>query len=434
MAAHTRTLLGRSEAALAAIRGIIAETNVEMLYRNVEIPHPKRAARRAAKQLLDDYGLTHCTKSTFIQLGYVVANFKKDEAAKPKKYGRLTIDMSTAASLLGYIIKPIISSFGNHPDNDDLVCAHGRCLSLVNTHRSCLRRLFHRLLHENMFLFKGDDGLFSIMCRTGRLFIETDLASCDITQGPAVVYYLLEITPIEFRPVMLQLINQLRAPVKYGRGKTSMKFTPVDVCEYSGSVLTTLLNNVANLCIGTQIMSIDYSAMSELEAKTSLNSTLKHCGWNVTYHIASCFQQCTFLKHNPVFTDAGEVDAITNLGVMLRAIGRKCGDFPGSGDFFVRGYMFCCALVQSMKHCGNHDVLKALQTRFNGPGCAMTPEIEKFKMFLGEDIGYIPLEQLALRYSLDVRDLEYMIGMILCGEWNVDCPAVRRIMDLDYGM
>jgi len=429
MRPHSELLAASVGLALASGFDGVVSSHGEQVRRNAKIPHKKRHLRLAALRELEEYGITDCTEHNFILAGRVLAKFKKDEFAKPGKYGRLTVDMSTTASLLGYLIKPYLVAFGQ-----DFRCAHGYCSSLVKADRSSLRVCFQRALVENAFYFKGDDNFFRVLTSEGPLYGNGDLATCDISQGASVMMFLIHITPPQYKCVMKALVDQLSSPMEYGTRGSKLRFSPVDYVEYSGSVLTTLLNNVASLCIGVQIMAIDYSNMTIADAKIAIRNCLDHSGWNVTVDFVDNFEQLTFLKHNPVYTEVGEVDAIANLGMLLRAIGQCVGDYPGRGSFELRAYLFNCALVASMQHCGDHALHDALRQRFPDVVEINHSALDKFRSISGTDIGRVPLHSLCKRYNIDVAEILHLIDLMLQGEWSIDCAATRAIMGRDYNL
>jgi len=156
------------------------------------------------------------------------------------------------------------------------------------------------LLQSDGFIYVmfSDDGFFLQVLNQRMSIVETDIASCDASNGfPvfALVYYMA--TLVGFEHSMAQLLRQCSRPtiIKNPTASGWFKLWPVFFFEYSGSVLTTILNNVASMCIAVGIYNLllDNPEASPIDACVQGASS---CGWEITAVERSSMNALTFLK------------------------------------------------------------------------------------------------------------------------------------------
>lgn len=364
----------------------------------------------------------------------VQLNMKPLEWGKRDKNGRIVCDLGTPASLLGGDIIAVIKDvLGQRP-----IIVHGQEMHYVKSpDRNLLRQLFARMRGENMFLYFSDDSTWSRRCSDGMLFVDLDLASCDLSNGPAVFQYLVHLFPARYAELGKRLIEQCCSTAKLGYGRGSYKFKPVWYYEYSGTTLTTLLNNVANIMIGEQLAMIPYGTRAQTVAH--LERVLTDCGWRVPFKSGDecrCFEDITFLKNSPVYTVNGDVDSILNFGVILRTLGQRTWDLPGKGTMEKRGYEFNSSLVRGFKHAGDTALLRLLKKKFRGNAHSAENESYLVKYLTGSDIGLIDDASIAARYKISSSDLQVMYNAIESAGFGdiIDTVASRAILAKDYGL
>jgi len=405
-------------------------------------PHPKRALRVRAFAELEETGCVAHAKSTYM-CSDVKLNFKQGEWARPglNRWGRIVCDLSTRASLrapwLPGIIKDAMS--------DGYVVGCGRLDFVQSPDRNILRKHFSDMLTANKFIFFSDDSSLSLQTSEGPMFFNMDISACDSSQGPAVFQQLAHLIPDLFVNDMIALINQCKQSCSLGkknRGVPAMKFKPVWYYEYSGTTLTTVLNNIANLSIGGQVLS-NYTPRSKCDTITYIESVLAVCGWSCKLLMCECFEDLQFLKSSPCYTVDGVVDCVLNLGVILRTLGQCKDDLPGRGDLESRAFNFNRSIISGMVHCGNHSLLNLLRRKFpryaEKYGCV--GDAEKHLTWLvanysGCDVGLSCDVSLCKRYRISPSEWSlFLTEMDIAGYGDVvSSTAASKILAIDYGI
>lgn len=394
---------------------------------NAHIPHTKKVLRVRKHNELVSTNRASDWKDAFAP-NTVKLNFKNDEWTETGKYGRIVCDLGTPASLrCGSLIERMKSVWSHTP----LYVGEGRMVFVKSPCRDYLRDLYTDFAHNTMFLFHSDDSSVSFKTPEGMFYANIDISSCDSSQGPCVFDMLIEMTPEEHKETIKMLISQCRTVCSVG----PYRFRPVVPVEYSGSVLTTMLNNIANMCIGYQLLvNVDCSSLKRVEE--SLVATLAGCGWKCTLQRCTFLEEVQFLKTSPCYLVDGRIDAILNLGVILRAIGQRVGDLPGKRTEPIqsRAYKFNCALVCGLKHAGSHPLLDTLRRKYS---IECQPEFVNATRFLsGSDIGCCDPISLCRRYDITPRDLHELCSLFQSAGFGdvIDCLAARRILQMDYGI
>lgn len=390
--------------------------------------HDKQVIRIAASEALQNQGRMDLKHDTFMDT-LVRLNFKKDEWAKPGKNGRIVCDLTTPASIRGGFLCSIAKTCWQ--DYEPTV-GLGKLQFVLNPNREILRETFIKLRDGTHFCYHSDDSCASFKCSDGFYRICLDIAACDSSQGPAVFQLLRHIAPMEYDNIMLDLINQCSTGCVLGFGKTQLKFKPNWYFEYSGTTLTTLLNNLANMCIGHQLMSIPFGTVSETRSRVA--EVLRFCGWLVTVIECECLEDLQFLKCSPHLTIDGALEVALNLGVILRSLGQRAGDLPGKGDFESRANDYNSGIVLGLKHAGTHALTSLLRRKFDR---VVKPVFTNATISLsGSDIGEISDSSICRRYKFTQADLDHLLELLRCATIGdtYHCVASAAILKLDYGL
>jgi hypothetical protein len=198
------------------------------------------------------------------------------------------------------------------------------------------------------FSFFSDDGIITLFDRTGKLrFFLTDISSCD-TSHHAVFSSLYDSVPRFLQPGIRRVMNQLKKPlvikcVHTPRLKVKLKLIRHDdTALYSGSTITTVLNDHASICIASAIITAGAEEPEEIIAAA------RNAGYILDVAEVDSVSELQFLKHSPVLDTSGVLHAVLNPGVLLRASGTCRGDFPGRGAIPKRAALFQFALLQGM--------------------------------------------------------------------------------------
>lgn len=353
--------------------------------------------------------------------------------AKPGKPNRVTVDLSPECSVragwLVDVLKDVMAldsvfvgeasvSFVKSPDVDTL-SAH-----------------FSEMFGNTHAVYFSDDSCVSIKCSDGMLWLNLDISACDASNGPAVFNSLYQLCPEHYHHHLTQLINQCKLPISIGRGSKKLLFKPKEVFEYSGSVLTTLLNNVASLAIVLRVLgSVHGKLLAKAEARALVELSLEECGWKCTAEWCDVFEKLQFLKHSPCFTRSFNIRAVLNLGVILRASGRIDGDLPGRGDWRARAYVFMCEWVSGLSHAGNSMLLRSFRKAFPPSRNVLFLNYIVSMMTGGSDEELME-SSLCRRYGISLHEMEDLCDYVAnsrCG-MSIACAASKAILELDYGL
>lgn len=391
----------------------------------------KRAMRVSAWGSIADQGAVLHEGATHVRV--VKLSQKPDEWAKPNKYARITCDLGTPASLLaGWLpsnLKHAMASVSYRHKDVNIRC-------YVSPDPVGLGELFVRMQSEPTIAFFSDDACASLPVydeagQLGLQYFNLDISSCDASCSEAVAHSLLDAVPSEVRAIAETLVAQLRAPCSLGFGSGRMLFRPKTIFEYSGSVLTTALNDVAMAAIAVHVADT-WKPCSRGRSPAQLARVLRLSGWTLDVEACPSIEHVQFLKHSPAVDEFGQMGAVLNLGVLLRAIGRVRYDLPGRGDLRKRAYEHMCGVLRGFEPGGRHPLLEALQRNY-------PPGRQRIVPFYGYDYEgssrTYPFRSLATRYSLDIPELEELEQLLSVAGFGdvVNCHASRVIMMRDYG-
>lgn len=378
-------------------------------------------------------GRFECLEDLFMDRP-VQVNVKPDEWAKPGKNPRAVNDFGVAASIrAGWLPEAIKTAMASV----QWVVGDAACMFVKSPDVSVLSRLFQRMYRSSLFVYHSDDSSLSLKCTDGMFWCNLDISSCDTSQGPSVFEFLYLLTPDNevLLRVMSLLLSQCSQPCKVGHGRRRLLFRPLRYFEYSGSLLTTLLNCVASFSIGRQILE-GWKGGTRAQARAHVDAVLKDCGWLVTCEEERTFQGLQFLKHSPCFTEGGEIVACTNLGVILRALGQKVGNLP-SGDPYVSAQRFNAGLVAGFVHCGNTSLLRLLRSLFPLEKDTVVRHGSNITRFhTGGSELPISDSSLLERYQLSIGAYQELLDLLSVSTVGslIDCHASRTIIHRDYGL
>lgn len=405
---------------------------VEANAESVEAPHPKRALRRAAWESLRRTGCEGNPDSNYLSKK-VQLNLKPLEWAKDKKNGRIVCDLSTPASIRGgWLMDAMKEVLEMEEDQVRL----GRSVFVKSPNVGRLSALFLRMLSENLCLYFSDDSTYSLVTLDGMLYFNVDISGCDASQSKFVFLSLLAMTPDAHRPTMLALLSQCAAACKLGYGPGALSFIPVDYFEYSGSLLTTMLNNIATLHTSRGLFR-GYTVRSKKEAIAYVTEYFDNAPWKFTVEFCESIYGVQFLKCSPARTVTGGIVACLNLGVILRCMGQRSGDLPGRGDLQRRAFIFNAGLVRGMVHAGNHQLLRLLQRKFLSQDVVDVQYNSNSVKFLEGGLSD-EIDDLSIceRYCISIGDYHTLLTMIDQAGFGdvIICTASKAIIALDYGL
>jgi hypothetical protein len=403
-------------------------------------PHPKREERIAA--FLDSMDQNVFDRDCwFLDKKGTIYQFKKGETAKPKKAGRLVGNLGCPASLQGFRL----TSYLKYAMAEIEVRLNGGTARFVpKPGAAALESCMAQLIEPDgrfFFAYHSDDACLTIRTKSGKLIrVNLDISSCDASHTDAIFEMLIEITPDRCKDDMRRLVKQCELGLEIRDlvdKKNRIHLTPRSARLYSGSTLTTLINNIASLSICHSIVN------SEIECVEDIVAAAARAGYIVTCEDCSDIHKIQFLKHSPVYDTTGRLRAMMNPGVLFRLMGTCKGDLPGSRheSLRLRGERFQAGLLQGAYPRVSAPFIDRLkQNVAHAVPCKRSNEIVAKEMLYRTDAhaeAYsVTSSEMWERYSLtplQICELEEGLGSCKYGD-HYRSSATEEVLLLDYGL
>jgi len=313
-------------------------------------PHEKRKARIHAWNEANDTGERYATKtwvgrSVKRRDPYVTGKMKPQEFQKPEKKTRMIIDIGIQGSLAGFRLAEFLKQAQT---NARIELNGGLFIFVKSPDPVVMEEVFTLLQHPPgrfVFVYFSDDSVFSYWHEGRVVYCNIDISSCDISHTPAL-FELFELQfPERVRSDAHILVEQCTTPIRVRsleHFKRSVLLRPLIPKLFSGSTITTPINNLASFTIG-----YSFSLLDEITPE-SMTKAAADAGYIVTgCEGTTRFEDLQFLKHSPVCTKDG-VRSVFNVGPLLRASGTCKFDLPGRGPLEPRARSFQKALLNGM--------------------------------------------------------------------------------------
>jgi len=410
------------------------------------LPHSKRHERvQAYCDLVEtkEYFHSRFTKD-------VEGKIKIQELGKFKKYPRLFISLGSRSIFKsGFLIELLKECFNDEiGDNEEVEFIHGPEYTL-------LQRTFEKLINPKTIYFPyfSDDSSISIQCNDGVYRANVDISSCDGSHTWVIFKLLQDIADADPRlgQAIRETIDQLKSPLclrSYSKHKEmKVKLKPVDPVLYTGSTITTVVNNIANLCIFSAVKTNLHGQRPNLsDCRELIRASAESCGYIVTIDECDDITQLQFLKHSPVIK-GGVVVPILNLGVILRLFGSCWGDLPYTKDFKSSAYAWNRQLTLSLQHAGKHPLLNMLREKYKHEKFVNKNVLVNIKSSIDKVLSYkinthtvnsveLSSDDVMKRYSLPGEFLEELISLIrdaTDGDGvQIDTICSRVVLAKDY--
>lgn len=253
------------------------------------------------------------------------------EGPKPP---RTTMDLTTKGSLMGAIK---ISRYKECQAQDDFIFEiDGITARIIYAKAATFSRL--KYCFEQLYVLTTDYVflVFSDDCSAGwwkngfRTWANIDISGCDRSHTDATFEFFRDTLPPEAQWEGQKLIEQCKLPIKIQPPELkSNKSTcptvimrPKQCMVYSGSVLTTPMNDIASTHIAWNVVK------NKAKSKSEIQIAAESVGFIVTVQECEKFEDVQFLKQSPIFHN-GEIFPFPNLGVWMRSSGTICGGLPG---------------------------------------------------------------------------------------------------------
>lgn len=393
-------------------------------------PHPKKTLRIHAWGKLLDYGHT-----ARLWLKDVLYKLKRVEISKVGKYGRMIGDLGVAASLQGFRLTNAVK-IAQDENVIELNGGHARFVKAPSP--DVLKDCFDKLINPPgrfYFVYFSDDACYSVRDKSGRVrMYNLDISSCDASHGPHVFDALIDLMPnLSSREAMQVLVDQCKLPIRIvdvDRPRRRVLLRPKSPRLYSGSTITTAINNIANLLICDAITA--NPDLTPIEAAATI-------GYIIT--LDECFvpEHLQFLKHSPIRTTTGEYHPLINLGVILRLSGVAKGDLPGRGDLFRRARQFQHALLNGVAPGSSFSVIDNMRaaTGVTEPQTHMTKFAEAQladRVLASASLRFCD-DSIYLRYELDGDEVTQLLHFSTLPQgWVANSPALSKVLTKDYGL
>lgn len=416
------------------IRRHIHSVTRELIEREGELidlvnkPHPKKPLRERA--LNDVLGEGSISKQVWNL--YTEGKVKRAEYGKNNKYPRLVNDLTVKASLQGAVLTTLMKEgLASRP-----IMSHGATAQFVKSpSRDALTDVFRNLLNPKgagYFVYFSDDACLSLVYGGKRHMFNMDISSCDASHTEALFDMLKSTTTHRARQIVDSLVAQCNTPlvIKSVKGKQKVIMKPKYTRLYSGSTLTTLINNYANLLIFESIF------QRQIGSPEDIIAAARAVGYNVTLTECHCAQELQFLKHSPIIINDDVVPMI-NVGVILRALGACHGDLPGSSKipFDTKARTFMRGLVSCFVNTPRHALLNILIDKW-GTGASVRTGSYLLDGYHGTGTDYCSVDNVISRYGITTSQYNELCELTCRADLGdtIRCVASDRILELDYGL
>lgn len=399
----------------------------EMLEHHDE-PHPKRALRAQACQELIEEGKLDSER----WIRSVAYKIKPDEWAKPGKKPRAIGDLGVSASLAGFRLTKLMKD----AMSQRIVIGELTIQFVKTPNPELMATIFRELIDPPTKYFVvlfSDDACVAIRVNGVVKRFNMDISSCDASHGVELFRSFIYLFPEHCQEDARTLVRQCQENVTIKSRELKgclLELKTLTPSLFSGSTITTILNNFANMNIALSIMLHHCTNTEEIIAAAG------EVGYVVTLEDCNNWHKLQFLKHSPVLDTTGQIRSLLNLGVFLRFSGVCKGDLPGRGDIIQRAKIFQAALVRGCYTNISFPFLEIFRRNF--PFAQRLKEVDsalEYKV-VAEETFSLSTEEAFARYDLldyEVAELHELSARADIGS-RILCDASTKILSADYGL
>lgn len=334
-----------------------------------------------------------------------------------------------------------------------------------------MRQVFKDLLEpgdEIHFKYHSDDSCVGATCKDGVVYFNGDIVKCDGSHRTPMLKLLEECFERAQgfdgigNEYLANAFRELYKPLrfKYKSKKKELQIQQIIIYFltgrlYSGSALTTLINNFANLLIAFALAKRvpNPRELSKAEMLEAYVLAGEDVGYELKVGVCECIEDLQFLKCSPSRIVCG-VDKYPEgycyepwmgLGVHVRGFGTFKGDLPGAGSVEERAAAFLSGVVEGRRLWGDHEFYDAFRaaykidsrkemkmSRYKAVSALL--DVDNSKL-LGESLGRISALSVCNRYKITLVEYERVCRIVNnSGPFFVMRDPVFDIFyDKDYG-
>lgn len=399
-------------------------------------PHIKRMLRQQTRDQIIQCG----RRSLNARVKRVDYKCKTGELLPPSKYPRAIGDMTAPGSTaLGYYMDWVKESFSNV-----FTIGSASCRFIKTPDHDVLSDVFGNLINPQglYFCFFSDDSCLSVQCSDGVLTANLDISACDGSNFDPVFKVLkraMKVDPRYFDDIddaFKQCRTECVVKQVEGDEKGRVYLKPIGHVLYSGSVLTTSINNMANTLIFLHIVNkLNNRVVSKAEMRQIIVDSAAEAGYILKIDECKTHGDIQFLKHSPAIV-GDKIVPYLNIGTLLRGFGTISGDLPGKRKLGLikRAQIFNSDVIKSWKHAGNTSVRRAFSNKILDKTFNYVPPTTTWRADNSLNIP-IPDEEICLRYRISTVQLDELNSIISAADVGIRVcsPIVDILMCKDYG-
>jgi hypothetical protein len=401
-------------------------------------PHLKRELRKAGWLELYESG----ELEDRVWLRSIWYKCKKGEIAKVNKYIRCIGDLGVKASLQGFRLTWFLKDAMH---KTLLRHAKIRLQFIKSPSAGALEEAFRELIEPSdrgYFCYFSDDSCFSVWIKGKVHRFNIDISSCDVSHTKALFEALIVLCPSRAQDDMRRLVEQCMKPFTVRsyvdrHRKVKIKFN--DPVLASGSTITTVINNLANILLGIAFAEIDFDV--DVAPRDLIMRAALKVGYVVTVEDATEeWHLLQFLKNSPVVDTTGRLRALLNIGVLLRLSGVCRGDLPGQGPIDSRSRFFQAALLQGAYPRISTPLVDNMKQTAGALSSDLRfqTEVEKILAYkaISDECFTVDSFEAFRRYRLTPEEEQYVVdvfGRAGPGTW-CNHSGLSKILHADYGL
>lgn len=310
-------------------------------------------------------------------------------------------------------------------------------------------------LGDFRFVYFSDDCSFSVGAIDGVFMANGDISQCDGSHYDPIFDTLFEIlvnsgTPV-YHDALKYAFDALGLPLtmrnKHNYAEKVQYFFNSKRL-YSGSVLTTIINNYANLLIFFAFCKRckDFSLCTRSQLSETYRLAAQDVGYIVKCKVCDIPEDLQFLKHSPVLAHDGDYYPVMNLGTFFRGFGAVYGDLShvygnSKVPLEVRTKRYLSDVVVSRRNWGDHSINDAFLNKYATNSTIFDPTLRGVaeSKSTGGAGKRVDILSLSLRYRMFsgdvVQALEELIHHIKTSDIGVaiTLPFLSHLYAIDYG-